>query len=128
MKLLPIRRVVEATLMLSALTTSFGHPGSGIVVDQRGCVYFTDTGQGIWKIDERGRVESHSGPAFHFMAIDYQSRLGNMVWPRFVEPSTTIERVGKNPTLLISSDFPLTTAPDGALYFPELGTDNVLRV
>ena len=109
--------IVAALLSLAATTLS--HPGSGIVVDRQGRIYFTDTGQGIWKIDEQGRVAAHEGSAFHWMTIDHQSRLNPASLPAFIEPSTTIERVGNNPTLLLSSDFPLTTGPDSALYYPE---------
>jgi hypothetical protein len=30
-----------------AFTAVFAHPGSGIVVDRRGQIYFIDTGQGV---------------------------------------------------------------------------------
>jgi streptogramin lyase len=104
------------------------HPGSGIVVDSQGNVFFTDTGQGIWKIAPSGRVSSQEGPAFHWMAIDPRSRLGTARLPKLEEPSATITRIGTNPTLVLSSDFPLTTAPDGALIYPEFGSDERLRV
>jgi len=34
------------------------HPGSGIVVDRRGEVYFIDTGAGVWKIDLQGKLRN----------------------------------------------------------------------
>jgi formylglycine-generating enzyme required for sulfatase activity len=122
--------VAALTLGLGAATNTpaFGHPGSGIVVDRQGRVYFTDTGQGVWKIDEQGRLSSHEGSAYHFMAIDPDDWLARTPWPAFREPSTDIQRVGANPTLLLSSDFPLTTGRDGSSYFPELGKDGRLRV
>ena len=116
------------TLLILVTGMSFGHPGSGIVVDREGRIYFTDTGQGIWKIDERGRVTAHEGSAYHWMTIDPGSAFAEGRWPRFVEPSTSIERVGKNPTLLVSSDFPLTMGRDGALYYPEFPEGGPLRV
>jgi hypothetical protein len=51
-------------------TPGFAHPGSGIVVDRLGQVYFVDTGQGVWRIGGTGEVSRHEGPAFHFMAGD----------------------------------------------------------
>ena len=104
------------------------HPGSGIAVDQAGNIYFTDTGHGIWKIDPQRRITQHEGSAFHWMTIDHESRHAAGRWPAFVEPSTTIERLGKKPTLLTSSDFPITTAPDGAFYYPEFTTGGPLRI
>lgn len=62
------------------------------------------------------------------MAIDRDGRLARTRWPGFHEPSTDIHRVGADPTLLLSSDFPLTTGRDGSVYYPGLGEDDVLRV
>ena len=121
------RLVFALMLMMCGAAEVRAHPGSGIVVDGEGRIYFTDTGQGIWKIDERGRVSAHQGPAYHWMTIDHRSRFAEGRWPEFVEPSTGIERVGRNPTLLIASDFPLTTGSDGALYYPEFAED-VVRI
>jgi hypothetical protein len=39
-----------------------------------------------------------------------------------------IQRVGANPTLLLSSDFPLTVSDDGTLYFPDLGRDQRVKI
>jgi formylglycine-generating enzyme required for sulfatase activity len=104
------------------------HPGSGIVVDRKGQVYFTDTGQGVWRLDERGRLSAHEGPAYHWLAMDHDGRLASAQWPDFSEPSSDILRIGTHPTLLLSSDFPLTTGRDGNLFFPNLGSDDRLRV
>jgi len=57
-----------------AFTAVFAHPGSGIVVDRRGQIYFIDTGQGVWRIDAQGRLAQREGPAFHWLAIDTQGR------------------------------------------------------
>ena len=115
-------------LGIGANTAAWAHPGSGIVVDRRGQVYFTDTGQGVWKIDQQGRLSAHEGAAYHWMAIDHDGLLVRTLSPAFREPSTDIQRVGTDPTLLLSSDFPLTTGSDGSLYYPELGADDLLRV
>lgn len=120
--------MLTLALGIGANTAAWAHPGSSIVVDRKGQVYFVDTGQGIWKIDEEGRVSSHEGPAFHRMAIDHDDRLARTRWPGFKEPSTDIHRVGAKPTLLVSSDFPLTTGRDGSVYYPDLGKDDIFRV
>lgn len=118
--------IIIFAALLAVRLTSLAHPGSGIVVDSEGRIYFTDTGQGIWAIDEQGQVRAHKGSAFHWMTIDHQSRLSATRLRKFVEPSTSIERIGTRPTLVLSSDFPLTTGPNEALYYPEY--DGSLRI
>ncbi len=95
------------------------HPGSGIVVDRYGNVYFVDTGSGVWKIDRTGNLTRLSGPAYHWMAIDSDGRLATVALPYFSSGGATITRVGNNPTLLLSSDFPITVGSDGSLYYPQ---------
>lgn len=97
---------------------SIAHPGSGIVTDRNGNVYFVDTGSGVWKIDRAGTLTNLSGPAFHWMAIDVESRLANVTLPFFSSRNATVTRVGVNPTLLLSSDFPIAVGPDGSVYYP----------
>jgi hypothetical protein len=108
------------------VTTSLAHPGSGIVVDRQGQVYFVDTGQGVWKLDTQGRLMPNEGPAFHWMTIDTDGHF--VKTPLLSSPSAEIRQVGINPTLILSSDFPLAIGRDGALYYPELGRDERLQV
>ena len=63
-------------------------------------------------------LTSLSGPAYHWMAIDIDNRLTNVTLPYFASDDATVTRVGTNPTLLLSSDFPLTVGRDGSLYYP----------
>jgi len=102
------------------------HPGSGIVVDRQGQVYFADTGHGVWKIDTSGRLTSMGGSRFHWMARDTEGRFAKTVMPSI--PNGEITKLGANPLLLLSSDFPLVIAPDGALYYPELGRDERVQI
>lgn len=126
-----IRRALQIVLH-SLFTTcvlavcAVAHPGSGIAVDRRGQVYFVDTGQGVWKVDAEGRVTPHEGPAFHWMAIDVDDRFARVRFPSF--PSAEVKHVGGNPTLILSSDFPLVVGSDGALYYAQLGRDGRLQV
>ena len=41
------------------------HPGSGIVVDRKGRVCFTDTGAGVWRVEEGGKLALVSSVAWH---------------------------------------------------------------
>jgi hypothetical protein len=110
------------------LSVSFAlaHPGSGIVVDSQGQVFFADTGAGVWKVDLLGELARVPGPAFHWMTIDLagrftQKRLSSV-------PRGGISVTGTNPTLILSGDFPVTVGTDGAFYFPEAGSDDRVRI
>src|SRR5262245_54487799 len=50
---------------------AWAHPGSGIVVDKGGNVYFTDFGRGVGKVDPQGRLtyvgNAHGG---HWLCLD----------------------------------------------------------
>ena len=78
------RSVIATSLMMLGLATGpvAAHPGSGIVVDAQGQVFFVDTGQGVWKIDAQGRLSLYHTLAYHWMALDekpplaYDDRLG----------------------------------------------------
>ncbi|MBF8247295.1 MAG: hypothetical protein HW374_95 [Bacteroidetes bacterium] len=101
------------------------HPGSGIVVDRHGNIYFVDTGSGVYKIDRNGKLTRLSGPAYHWMAIDVDGRLTNATLPYFSSGDATVTRVGVEPTLLLSSDFPITVGRDGNLYYPWLVSEQL---
>jgi hypothetical protein len=109
-------------------TEVLAHPGSGILVDRQGNVYFIDTGSGIWKIDRAGKLTRLPGPAYHWMAIDIDGRLADITLPYFAAGDATVTRVGSNPTLLVSSDFPLAVGPDGSLYYPWVQSDNQVQI
>jgi len=129
------------------------HPGSGIVVDRQGNIYFVDTGAGlpakgrrfglpaqesskgqagpqagVRKIDRNGKLTRLSGPAYHWMTIDVDSRLTNVTLPYFSSGGATVTRVGVDPTLLLASDFPITVGLDGSLYYPWLRDSEQLQV
>ena len=114
-----------ATLCLCA-TPALAHPGSGIAVDRSGQVYFIDTGAGIWKIDLQGRLVHLGGPLFHWMALDLDDRFATVRLPS--GSAGTITRVGANPTVLASSDFPVAIARDGNLYYPSRDADGRVRI
>lgn len=94
------------------------HPGSGIVVDRKGNIYFLDTGAGVWKIDRSGKLSRHPGIAYHWMAIDLDGTLKNVNLPYFSAGDATVSRAGSDPGLILSSDFPITVGRDGSLYYP----------
>src|SRR5438552_17953146 len=92
---------------------AFAHPGSGIVVDRLGQIYFTDTGGGVWKIDTHGVLTRVSTNNLHWMTIDVDDRFANVSLPS--GSGWVLERGGSKPTLILSSDFPLAMGQDGSL-------------
>lgn len=108
------------SLVFGAASAATAHPGAAIAIGRDGRVYFVDTGRGIFEIGRNGRLSRHDGPAFHWFAIDTSSRLAKTKWPSI--PGSEIRSVGLNPTLVLSSDFPVAVGRDGGLYYPELGS------
>lgn len=104
------------------------HPGSGIVVDRFGNIYFVDTGSGIWKIDTKGNLSRLAGNAFHWLALDQQNKLTNVSLPAFVRGGAVVNRIENNPPLIISSDFPIATSTDGSLFFPWIDKEGILAM
>src|SRR5437879_2551033 len=102
------------------------HPGSGIVVDRRGEVYFIDTGAGVWKIDLQGKLTQLPGPKFHWMAIDSDDRFRTTELPTGARGDIT--RVGATPTLLVASDFPIAISSSGNLYYPSYSSGSSLQM
>jgi len=96
------------------------HPGAAIAVSKDGIVYFVDTGGGVFSISANGRIERRQGPAFHWFAFDPDNRYRKTQWPSI--PGSEFRSAGINPTLILSSDFPVTIGSDGKFYYPD-GTD-----
>ena len=105
--------------------SAFGHPGSGILVDRLGQVYFIDTGSGLWKIDTRGALTHLSPLRNHWLAMDPNDRFTRARVPTDPGRDWVITPAGSNPTILISTDFPLVIGEDGNLYHPSARESNV---
>ena len=105
--------LIAAALLASPAAA---HPGSGIVADSQGQIYFLDTGDGVWQLDTHGVLTKLPGPKFHWMAIDADNRFAKTPMPS--GSGWEIARTGANPTLLLASDFPLTIVQDGNLVYP----------
>ena len=111
------RRVVQVLIATCLLSASINaHPGAGIAVDRLGQVYFLDTGSGLWKIDTRGGLSHLSRTLFHWLAIDQDNRFANTQIASGAHGE--ILKTGSNPTVLISSDYPIAIGRDGNCYYP----------
>ncbi|QEH32127.1 hypothetical protein OJF2_05960 [Aquisphaera giovannonii] len=97
-----MRRVARrlALLLGAALTSAAAsaRPGSGIVVDDGGRIFFVDTGAGVWIIDSRGRLARHGGEGFHWLAIDRRGGFAGRDMPR--DAGGQLPVLGRDPTLI----------------------------
>jgi hypothetical protein len=110
-------RAVSAIVILFSAAVAHAHPGAAIAVSKDGVVCFVDTGAGVFSIDAGGRVVRREGPAFHWFAFDPGSRFARTPWPSI--PGAELRAAGVNPTLVLSSDFPVTIGADGKFYYPD---------
>jgi sugar lactone lactonase YvrE len=119
--------VVAAACLLAA--SAVAHPGAGILVDRLGQVYFIDTGSGLWRLDTRGSLSHLSPLRNHWLAIDPNDRFTSARLPTDPGRDWVITAAGSNPTILISTDFPIVIGQDGDLYHPSVRETNarVLR-
>ena len=102
--------IVGAFLIVAALTVS-AHPGSGIVVDERGQVFFQDSAaQTIWKIDPSGEVTAHDDKmGGHWMTLDSRAKFAR-------SDLKLVERIA--PGLVIADGgAPIAIGADGNLYY-----------
>ena len=107
------------------VVAAMAHPGSGIVVDRLGQIFFIDTGSGLWKIDTRGGLSHLSPLRNHWIAIDAENRFTQPRLPTDAGRDWVLTAVGSDPTMLISTDFPLVIGNDGKLYYPSARETNV---
>lgn len=99
-------------------TRASAHPGSGIVVDKYGQIFFTDTGQGVWKIDKQGKLTYIPASRFHWMSIDEVGSFAESQ-KNFGEWFERVTAQSSKPTLIMCSDFPLTVNQDGNIYYAD---------
>jgi streptogramin lyase len=105
------------SLLMSPLAIkSFAHPGSGIVVDQLGNVFFTDTGKGVWRIDRQGKLTYMPASKFHWMAMDTAGYFAASE-KSFGEYFERVTGQNSKPTLVMCSDFPIVVNKDGNIYY-----------
>jgi hypothetical protein len=107
---------ILAAVTLSALLAAgvFAHPGSGIVVDHKGKVYFQG-GRAVWMIDASGRLTKYSDKlGGHWMTLDPKGRFARA-------DLKLVERItpsGAKPALLVADGgAPVAVGGDGNLYY-----------
>jgi hypothetical protein len=117
-------------LIVLALSVATGdvlaHPGAAIAVTADGRVHFVDTGGGVFSIERNGRVVRREGPAFHWFACDPQGRFRQTRWPSL--PGAEFRSAGVNPTLILSSDYPVVIGSDSVFYYPQGSREGGVRI
>jgi len=109
--------IVFATVILSMLfvARALAHPGSGIVVNAKGDVFFIHTGRGVCKIDTQGKLTYiHKDTGGHWMALDAGGRFSTQ-FPRLFQRVTPPDL--KPAVLFASGGGPLVVNRDGNLYY-----------
>lgn len=105
------------------------HPGTGIVVDQQGQVFFVETGRidlripgYIWKIDAQGQLSPAHNRGGHWLALDEKDSFGKSdlrKWfdQRIVPNFPRVAVPNSNAALLQTDGVPFALSRDGYLYF-----------
>jgi hypothetical protein len=93
--------IVLLVIAVSSLTTftASGHPSSGIVVDQKGNVFFSNMSHGVLKIDPQGKVTTVSKEGGHWLALDTDGSFSKV---DFLKSRTG--RVGSSDARLMAHD------------------------
>ena len=102
---------IELTILVAASFAAIAHPGSGIVVDLQGNLFFQDgLARTIWKIDPQGQVTAHYDKlGGHWMALDGQDKFARA-------KSSLVEWLA--PSLVVADGgAPITINTDGNLYY-----------
>jgi sugar lactone lactonase YvrE len=92
------------------------HPASGIVVDQRGRVFFQDSiGRAIWMVDADGQLTKYSDKlGGHWMALDTDGGFARAD----IKLVQRITPAGAKPALLVADGgAPVAVGSDGRLYY-----------
>jgi hypothetical protein len=120
-----MRALFVGIAILSAVV-AHAHPGSAIAVGNDGTVYFVDTGGGVFAIARDGTLIRREGPAFHWFAFDPDNRFARTSWPAMRDAE--FRSAGTSPTLVLSSDFPVTIGADRKFYYPDGTSGNQVRI
>jgi hypothetical protein len=108
--------ILCVSVIASALHIASAHPGSGIVVDEQGQVFFQDSAaRTVWKIDTQGKVSAFTDKiGGHWMALDTKGRFAR-------SDLKLVERItppGISPALIIADGgAPIAMNADGNLYY-----------
>jgi streptogramin lyase len=123
-----VRALISLILCILLGTRASAHPGSGIVVDKEGNIYFTDTGKGVWKIDRTGKLSYIPASKFHWITIDAIGYFAESP-KNFGKYFERVTPQSNKPALVMCSDFPLVVGNDGNIYYADTrpGSAKIIR-
>lgn len=127
----PKRGLGLTALVLCALYASpvRAHPGSGIVVDSQGRVFFVETGNPdvrfpgfIWEVDARGKLAPVHSTGGHWLALDANGSFANADLEAWFRQRRTpwlqrVEAHNPGPALVQADGCPIVVNRDGNLYY-----------
>jgi hypothetical protein len=128
-------KILLSVLAHLGLTTlpALAHPGSGIVVDGRGWVYFSEAGDidahlpgVIWQIDAQGKLTRLQEGGAHYLALDVKRGFAPANLARWFGERVTpwLERADTQEGALILADGqPIAMHRDGSLYYAKGNLD-----
>jgi len=112
-----IASVVAALAMQCALLAgpASAHPASGIVVDDKGEIFFVYSGHGVMKIERDGKITCiHPSKGGHWMCLDEDGSFAD-VQPKYFERVTP---AGVKPAIIFADGgAPIAVCRDGNLYY-----------
>lgn len=127
MKRLSLCFLVFVAALAFTVPRVLAHPGSGIVVDARGRVYFNDVGDpdtrtpgAIWQIDAEGKVTRLQSGGAHWLALDTRRSFSQTNLTEWFKRRVTpwLQRAGTPDAALIQADGqPIVVHHDGSLYY-----------
>ena len=115
-----------AQFSLATLSAS-AHPGSGIVVDEEGNVYFTHTGRGCGKIDPEGKLTYvHDSKGGHWLSLDVK---GSFSRTQPIElKDCDVDYPDNNPNFPLPSLRGLAVDEHGAVFAACVGCHAVVKI
>src|SRR5688500_14611010 len=99
---------MKVTIVLALLLVAnqiLAHPPSGIVVDEKGRVFFQDGKEGLWRVEDNGKLTLVNKVAWHWLAADVDGKFAQAD-DEFGEWFSRLTPKREKPALIACSDFP----------------------
>jgi hypothetical protein len=110
-----IKLIIITVLFIGLFYNAKAHPGSGIIVDEYGNIYFIYSGRGVVKISTDGKLSYiHKATDGHWMCLDEQGFF-SQTKPKYFERITPD---GTKPAIIFAGGgSPIVVNKDGNFYY-----------